>query len=58
MQQISGNTENSHFLQYSSLVVNGILPTLCLSDKQCPISVEMKYFRKTASYSLLDKKRN
>jgi hypothetical protein len=38
--------------------VNDIPPTLCLGDEQCLTSVAMKFIRKTASYSLLDQKRN
>ena len=45
MQQVCGNADNSHFLQYfSSVVVNGIPPTACLSEEQCLMSVEMKFF--------------
>jgi hypothetical protein len=52
-------TDNSHFLQcFNSVSVNGIPPTPCLSDEQCLKSVDMKLFRKTASCSLLDQKRN
>jgi len=45
MQQVSGNTDNSHFLQYFSCVVmNVIPPTVCLSEEQCLTSVEMNFF--------------
>ena len=55
---VETQTTHTSYNIFSSVVVNDIPPTLRLGDEQCLISVEMKFFRKTASYNLLDQKKN